>query len=787
MPEPSLTRKVSVGAARRLFAQDLLSRAGVSVTIASALAAAGVLTDRLIGPGLDPAIVWSIAGAGVLAGAAWAFLRAWPKRARPIDGAIAADHRLALRGRLSSGLALEGRTGADPFAALAVSDAESAARAVEPRRAAPIRLDNWWAAWPILTGACAALSFVAPMDLLTDKRIQVEQAERIAQADQAAQQVEDAARELEKLESSQQATDADANPAAQLEALEKLKEQLRDGANPDDAKAQAAGALTEAADNLQRAAEAKAEAAEQASRSLGELKPEEVGEPTSAARRMGEALKGGDLQAAERAAADLAERLDQLSPQERQAEGARLERLAQQLSELAKAKQKEADSPRAAESELRKQGVNAEEAKSFAENADQSKVEEELRKRGFDEQQAKDLAERLAQERNERETRRQSAEQLKDLADGVKEAERHIREPSQSQPQNQNQSDPGNQTKSSDKPSDKNESKPQPGDRSPTVPQGVQNGKDQQQGQSGQSQQQQGGQQGAQPSEQKPTSQSNQQQGNQQQQQQGNQPDGAQPGSQTQPGNQQQPGTQPGQPQGNQPNAQPGGNQPSQQPAGDRKGQTPGNGTGQPSEQNSGGQHSESTQPSGAGGNGAGRGEQQKPVWQLKDRFANLRKNAERSQQQQRDAQRLRDQADKIVDSMSPEQRAKAAQQARDRAARATRNAPPLTDVKSTPEDFRRQQTGANEDPGEVLSEFNDPNAQVDRSGRTSSRPMQPTAVEAAKSVQKAIEEKQLPARYRNVQKYFERAAEREQKQPAAPPPAPAQDAKDAPPAQPSK
>jgi hypothetical protein len=151
------------------------------------------------------------------------------------------------------------------------------------------------------------------------------------------------------------------------------------------------------------------------------------------------------------------------------------------------------------------------------------------------------------------------------------------------------------------------------------------------------------------------------------------------------------------------------------------------------------------------------------------------------------DARRLREQAERMMESMTPEQRRELERLAREklREGGGRPGADALEGVKSAPVDFRAGQPES--DPTkppperEVLAEINDPNAKIDPSSPAGRRAMQPSAQETLKSVQKAIEEKQLPARYRNVEKYFKRAAEQEAAKPAtdAKPAAPVKDAEE--------
>jgi hypothetical protein len=890
------TLKAANAAARRMLLQSLVRRAGVALSIGVGAACAGVLADRLIGPGLDQRTWWFILG-GVAAGAgAWTAITAWRKRPRAIDGAIVADSRLGLRDALSSGLELSHRaaSGDDAFARVAVEDAEAIAKDAPISRATPIRFDNWWALWPALATASVALTFVQPLDLLTDKRARIEAAERVAEASSADKAIEEASKALEEIASSGNSPTEDNAPpspaeAQRLEALNKLREQLSSGAkSSDDARAEAASELSRAADAAAQEAQQQAQSQESVAKAMSGLKPEELGAADSPAKRLAEALQSADADAAARTAEGMSKSLSEMTPSQRREEARRLSTLAKQLEQLAAQKQRDAESPREAEQELTRQGVSEQEAKSLSENADPKSVEDELKRRGFDEDTARRLAEKMATEKTERESRKRAAEELNETAKAVDRAKDEAQSPPNTTPPGSNPDSPDGGTKQPGEPSppraspppsadeNKNQAQgdpkgePRPGQpsskpngpqegaptdpkqpstapdntklpRTPadtTAPKGIETGREQKQGEKGQPVSKPGEAplngtppQGAppqptpspnpdgktpptpQPSSGESQQPSPQQPGDQSPQGQGGKPpdapnDGKAPSAPPQP----QPGGEKGEsPKGQSPSSPDGkqppspGGQPSPQPQpgqspGQQPGQQPGK-DGDPSgsstapsavnpQPNDGKQATKPSNHSGdsdrpgpsdanghapSGSHGAGKGERPNPsnkngVQSLKDRLERLAKSPAEARRKMEDARKLRDQAEKMLESMTPEQRKELERLARDRA---RESGAPLEGVKSAPVDFRPE--GTENDPTkpppgdrEVLAEFNDPNAKIDRTAPAGTRAMQPTAQETLKSVQKAIEEKQLPARYRNVEKYFKRAAEQESPKPAS-------------------
>lgn len=896
---PSLTQKAARTAARRMLLQRIVRRAGVALSIGVGVGASAILADRLIGPGIERSIWWFAIGGIGTAALAWSALGAWARRPREIDGAICADDRLELDDALSTGLELSRRTGErDVFAQLAIDDAEALAKEAPIARATPIRLDNWWAVWPALLTASVAITFVEPLDLLTDKRTKIEAAERVAETTSAEKALEEAEKALEEMASTGANNTEDlASPALpddrRMEALTKLREQLASGTkSSDDVRAEAAGELSRAADTAAAEAQQASEAAESASKAMSGLKPEELGAADSPAKQLAQALQSADNEAAARAADGMSRSLSEMSPQQRREEANRLSTLAKQLEELAAAKRAESESPREGERELTRQGVSEQEAKSLADNADKQGVEDELKKRGFDEDTARRLAEKMATERTERQSRERAAEELRQTADAVNKARDEAQRPDTAPPSSgapksdppggdskppQPQVDPGkptdpaSQPKPGDSPKSPDGTPQQPAPQVPgqqpnitpqtpldsNAPKGLQTGSDQQQGEKGKPVTPPAGQppqsgSPSQPHQQSPQSDpsgqpkpgdtntpgskpqpspSGQQtpqggagapkpeapkgpqpnnpgntpnpQGEKPNAEQGSKPDetpGEQPGQGKQPQQSPPEGNQPGE-KGNNEKSQGAGQQPKGSADSPQQSQQPGEGGKQPDSANQpsqqpghaekpGAQPSPSNQTSqqshGNGPDGAGK----QGLQSLKDRLRKMAQQPEGARKKMQDAQKLREQAERMMESMTPEQRRELERLARERAREGGPPGPgtegtPLEGMKSAPVDFRANEK--NEDPSkppserEVLAEINDPNAKIDPSAPIGKRAMQPSAQETLKSVQKAIEEKQLPARYRNVEKYFKRAAEQEGAKPAqdAKPAEPVKDAQE--------
>ena len=118
-------------------------------------------------------------------------------------------------------------------------------------------------------------------------------------------------------------------------------------------------------------------------------------------------------------------------------------------------------------------------------------------------------------------------------------------------------------------------------------------------------------------------------------------------------------------------------------------------------------------------------------------------------------AEELREEAERMLDDMSPEQREElerwAGQQLiEDGGARGS------YEYSTDTVDARTETEGM-----EVRDEWFNPDGQIVRDGAVSREEMIESLRTAAEGVERAIEEQRVPARYKNVRKYFERALER--------------------------
>jgi hypothetical protein len=748
---------------------------------ASVLALAAALAERALGPWWDwwwpPAIAAALALTGA---AAWALAR----RPSPIEATARVDHALGLKDRLGSALALWERRDDDPFVAIAARDAAGLAPKVRVRQAIPLRWGGAWWWWPPAAGAAVGVAiFVPPLGLLGPDP-DAAQGPTVLEVQAAEQELE---RTQDRLaQSLDAALDPDIADLAPEESLEKIRDNVVSGQlDPDEGRAEAASVLDEIAEQLDRSAE-------QAAREQDALREAFSGMDTDgdassgALDELAAAMRELDAQAATEALDNLERQLQELPEAEREQLAAELERMAADLERAAQqAEQRAREQRERAERELAERGLE-DQADQLTSQTDPDQLEQQLEETGANEQTARDLAERLAQQNAERQAQENAAEQARDTSDALRESAEQAQpqepqpDPPQEQPQeqNQNQDQDRNQDQNQNENQAQEQSQSRPGEQQQQDSQQQQGQQQQQQdgtqGQQGQPQQQQQGQpqqgepQPGQPSQPDQQQQQQQQPGQSQPQEQPQQQDGPQ-GQQDQQGQQpqQQQQQQPGEPSGSQgeaqtptdgANPQPGQQQPQQpgQNQGPGQGQQPG--SEQPRQEGSSGPGSSPDAP----GPDAPRDRQ--GFERLREALQQMDESGQRAEQAARRADELREESDALLENLGGQ--AAGANDAWRRHTLAQQPDPSDEDVM----DLRTPS-----DDGRVVGRINDPNATPQRDPTTiSNREVRQELEQALEGVERAIEERTTPARYRNVERYFRRLIERveaEEAQPAGTPP----------------
>ncbi len=427
------TLQIARAAARRRMLRRLMTVLGPAMVVASGLALIVLLTDRLIGPGIDWwLVVGPAAAAGLLASLAATFIRP----GTVLEAAVEVDTALVLKDRLGTALALaragNGGAPSDPFVAMAVEDAERIAATADARRAVPIRLGRSWSAWPVMMLAAALLGvLMQPMHLLAARtgpgRISITP-EQVTRAQEDLRKTADALKEPEDPTKPEEPLSTEAQ-----RLLEKLNEELTQGKmTPDEARLLAASQMEQEAEALARENESSAARDEALKEALAEAAGAAGGEAADGGEPgeqfgdpLTEALEQGDMEAASKAAEELAKAIEaeQLTDEQLTEMAEALEQMAQSLEQSAAEQERLAREQAERQMErLQQQGFSKEDAQKMMQETDPAALEKMMRERGMDEQSAQKMAQEMAQENRQRQAREQAAQEQQRLCQGMRDA-----------------------------------------------------------------------------------------------------------------------------------------------------------------------------------------------------------------------------------------------------------------------------------------------------------------------------------------------------------------------------
>lgn len=420
---------------RRMLAGAVVSRAGWGLVAGSAVGLALVLATRTgwlvsasAAPEASGTVPWwgllaASVGGGLVIGGGLGLLR----RRTLLEAAQTADAVSGLRDRLSNALSFSRRPAASASEQLAIADGERSSERVDVRRVAPVRFGAAWVVWPLVVALAVASGLWMPVRqrqaVTPVAQREATDAERAAAAEAIAAAVS-GAREMTPGPVGARAT------AEELDRMEQIERELLDGdRSPADALAEGSQQLESIADRVEREAAAES-LADQATREAM-ADSIDAGEDDSALAR---ALADGDLEAARDAAAELFDRIDQLSPEERQRLADELDRLAEQT---ARAEGPQTD-PSGADTEssgtdprldelLREQGL--EDMADIARSQDSDAIRERLEQEGLEPEAARRLAEEIARENQQRAAEESANEARDELTNAAREAAEELREP----------------------------------------------------------------------------------------------------------------------------------------------------------------------------------------------------------------------------------------------------------------------------------------------------------------------------------------------------------------------
>jgi len=327
-----VARAISI-ARRRMIADQMLRNLGVALTVSISASLALLLLARLLGFALP----WSILACLIIFACLWAAYRTWRCKPSAMQVSIELDHRLGLKDRLGSALAVTNQRGTvSAFGPLVIAEAQQLASSLDIRRAAPIRTHSSWgmAMAALMAFVLCALFVPTRTRALTNTApapMPAELAHTVQAIDQTASQA------IASLDAPAEASDedAEANAVALDERIAQLDELAQQLTKQDPTQTHVTEARQQASAELNKLSEQLASRSEQELAALEEL--------SSRFDRMRSADESGDLSPELRdfiesmsqgAFGDAAEALDRAAEQARTLEGDAKRNAIEQLREL---------------------------------------------------------------------------------------------------------------------------------------------------------------------------------------------------------------------------------------------------------------------------------------------------------------------------------------------------------------------------------------------------------------------------------------------------------------------
>lgn len=320
-------------AARRMLIRTIIARSGVALVVGASAAVVLAVVDRLGWLRLGPAL---ILGTPLFIAAVWVVVNAWRERPTRLAAAQEVDSALHLSDRISTALSLGAEQ--DAFESLAVDAGESAARTASVSAAIPVNFGRAWAIWPTLLAIAGGLLILAPSGTDNKRGITRVAEERARRQSEVRAQLADAARSARQMVPPGEATPA---TQKQLQSLDDLVAELERG--PESAMPAGSSnersldrAVSEAAESLSRLADAKEAQASRERDATNALRDRlsRVGAGDANETELGRALRSGDLEAASRAAEEVAREAENWDQSKRDRLAEDLRRLAEQIREL---------------------------------------------------------------------------------------------------------------------------------------------------------------------------------------------------------------------------------------------------------------------------------------------------------------------------------------------------------------------------------------------------------------------------------------------------------------------
>ena len=383
-----------VRARRRLNANILFERLALGVLVGASAWAVLLLVERAFVLSIPVGQALWVAAA---AAAAVALVGTYLVRVSDLQAAVAVDAAAGLKERVSTALVL-GRDD-DPFARLAVSDAEQVAGQVHVPTHLPYRAPAMWPWSAALVAVAALLAFFMPeLNLLAEQDDDDAQLRQEAQVEHQAIK-----RELDaRLNELKQMTDNNPALADLAEDLKPLELPDEPTMTPEDIRREAARRIDNVAEKLAAQQEsAKLDALKDTKRMLSQMKPQGG---QQAGSKLSQSLAQGDFKGARKAIEELKNELEEAAAKGDAEAQQKLQQMQNQLRRLADQLAKLDDATYLRKELENKAGLSEEDAKKLLEQLskmDPKQMEKELQRqlgeKGMSQEQIKQLAKKFQQ------------------------------------------------------------------------------------------------------------------------------------------------------------------------------------------------------------------------------------------------------------------------------------------------------------------------------------------------------------------------------------------------------
>lgn len=434
---------------RRLLIADAVRLSGRYLMGSAALALGLTLFDRFVVPGL----AWWMIAIVALSGLPVACAIAWKRRGPGLSAAARLDDGLRLKDRLGTAVALSLDVSTDQdsgMGRLVQEDAERLAAGIDPRSAAQIEWPMSWGA-ALLAALCCVplLLFVKPRNVFAGPDPTPEQVAALDARQQAAQAIRERAEQLRQGEvndkESQEQADSQARQQA-LDTLDRLAKQfdapppteapdgsITPGSHGSDAElSSAAHQAIELADRLDQQSQIDREAQKRAIEGLSGIEPPMTSPTTpGSVDEFARSLRQGDLAAAQQWLDDLADRLKSVPPEERKALANSLRQTAEQIRQAADKQDQPATSQSdAAEQRLDDLGLPPEQIKGWTQDPPSvDDIRRTLQDQGQDPIDAHRLAEQAQRDLARRAVDEKAQRQLEETAKRVADLADSVEQP----------------------------------------------------------------------------------------------------------------------------------------------------------------------------------------------------------------------------------------------------------------------------------------------------------------------------------------------------------------------